>query len=153
MEVLTAAPEGNMIDATLSLLRENGGRITRTRRLLLDVLFSNSDHRTAEEIAAEIRGVSPDVHLSTIYRNLDELERLGVVVHAHIGHGPATYHLATSSHAHLLCDSCGAIEEVEQKLIANFQSDVRRHYGFSIDACHFAMSGQCKSCTGNQSIS
>ena len=67
-----------------------------SRRLLVRCLFEASGHRTAEELAAEIQAHAPDVSISTVYRNLEELERLGVVVHSHLGHGPATYHLATA---------------------------------------------------------
>ena len=55
--------------------------------------------------------LAPDVHISTIYRNLYELERLGVVVHAHLGHGPAMYHLASETHGHLVCEVCGSMVE------------------------------------------
>ena len=52
-------------------------------------------HRTAEELAGEVQAQGARRHISTIYRNLEELERLGVIVHSHLGHGPATYHLAS----------------------------------------------------------
>jgi Ferric uptake regulator family len=44
---------------------------------------------------------APDVHLSTNYRNLEELERLGVIDSTRLGSGPATYHLASAAHGHL----------------------------------------------------
>ena len=59
----------------------------------------------------EVQAEDPDIHLSTIYRNLEELERLGVVVHSHFGHGPATYHLASSVHGHFVCEQCGTLIE------------------------------------------
>ena len=40
------------------------------------------------------RPKAPDVHLSTIYRNLEELEHLGLISHSHLGHGPSSYLLA-----------------------------------------------------------
>jgi Fe2+ or Zn2+ uptake regulation protein len=53
--------------------------VTTPRRLLVRCLFEASGHRTAEELAAEIQAHAPDVSISTVYRNLEELERLGVV--------------------------------------------------------------------------
>jgi Fe2+ or Zn2+ uptake regulation protein len=35
-----------------------------------------------------VQAEAPDVHLSTVHRNLEELERLGVVTHVHLGDGP-----------------------------------------------------------------
>ena len=60
--------------------------------------------------------MAPEVHISTIYRNLDDLERLGVVVHAHLGHGPATYHLAAGAHGHFVCEECGAMIEAPDEI-------------------------------------
>jgi Fur family ferric uptake transcriptional regulator len=74
----------------LGRLRATGGQVTTARRLLLRSLFGSPRHRTAEDLTAEIQPEAPDVHISTVYRNLEELERLGVVTHAHLGHGPAT---------------------------------------------------------------
>ena len=72
-----ATPDHDRVEEVLDLLRENGGRATTSRRILLGCLFEKGPHRTAEELAEEVQRKAPDVHLSTIYRNLDELERLG----------------------------------------------------------------------------
>ena len=64
-----------------------------SRRLLVRCLFEASGHRTAEDARCEIQAYAPDVSISTVYRNLEEVQRLGVVVHSHLGHGPAAYHL------------------------------------------------------------
>jgi len=133
----------------LDLLRSSGGRITTSRRLLLQQLFKDRSHRTAEDLAAEVQEKAPDVHLSTIYRNLDELERLGVVVHAHLGHGPATYHLASDSHGHLVCESCGSTFEAPEALFGSLARAAKANYGFSIDPRHFAVIGLCSTCADN----
>lgn len=134
------------VEHVLGLLRSQGGRVTTSRRLLLQCLFEAGAHRTAEELAAEVQASAPDVHLSTIYRNLDELERLGVVVHAHLGHGPATYHLATETHGHLVCESCGAMLEAPEDLFGALARAAARQYGFTIDPRHFAVLGHCATC-------
>jgi Fur family ferric uptake transcriptional regulator len=134
------------VEDVLGLLRAHGGRITTSRRLLLRCLFEGQSHRTAEDLAAEVQASAPDVHLSTIYRNLDELERLGVVIHAHLGHGPATYHLATDTHGHLVCESCGAMLEAPETLFSDLARAAERHYGFRIDPRHFAVLGRCAGC-------
>jgi hypothetical protein len=69
-----SAPDS--VDDVLSLMRRRGGRVTTSRRLLLEALFDASGHHTAEELAEVVQRRAPDVHLSTVYRNLDELERL-----------------------------------------------------------------------------
>lgn len=151
-ETTTTRPnayEGNSdpVEHALDLLRAHGGRITTSRRLLLQRLFETAEHRTAEELAAEVQSSAPDVHLSTIYRNLDELERLGVVVHAHLGHGPATYHLASDTHGHLVCESCGNMSEAPEAIFDQLAKAAKSNFGFRIDPRHFAVLGQCASCS------
>lgn len=140
------AATARSVDEVLALVRAGGGRATASRRLLLEVLFESQDHRSAEDLAAAVQGRAPDVHLSTIYRNLDELERLGVVVHSHLGHGPATYQLATTAHAHLICERCGRRFEAPERLFRGLAREAKSRYGFTIDPRHFAIFGRCADC-------
>lgn len=145
------AADGSVEDV-LDRVRARGGRVTTARRLLLNLLFESPGHHTAEDLAAEVQARAPDVHISTIYRNLEELERLGVVVHAHLGHGPATYHLATSTHSHLVCGSCGAAFEAPEELFSDLARRAKRHYGFLIDPRHFAVLGTCSACASDAAV-
>jgi Fur family ferric uptake transcriptional regulator len=86
------------------------------------------------------------VHLSTIYRNLEELERLGIVVHAHLGHGPASYHLAAVAHGHLICERCAATVDVPPDLFIELARQAKNRFGFEIDPYHFAIPGRCDAC-------
>lgn len=137
---------GPGVEEVLALVRARGGRVTAPRRLLLAALFGSDEHRSAEDLAAEVQATAPDVHLSTIYRNLEELERLGVVVHSHFGHGPATYHLATGAHAHFVCDSCGATFEAPEHVLAPLAAAAEATIGFIVDPYHFGIPGRCARC-------
>jgi len=141
----TAAPT-SPVDDVLALLRSRGGRVTSARRLLLEAIFEADGHRTAEELAGDVRAKAPEVHLSTIYRNLDGLEELGVICHAHLGHGPAMYHLAARSHGHLVCESCGMTAEAPEELFRELSESAQARFGFRIDPRHFAILGRCRSC-------
>jgi Fur family ferric uptake transcriptional regulator len=140
------AGDPTTLEGTLALLREHGGRVTSSRRFLLRVLFEDEGHHTAEELATAVQAQAPDIHLSTIYRNLDELERLGVIVHSHLGHGPATYHLAAMSHGHFVCETCGKMIEAPDTLFAGLAENAEAAFGFTIDPHHFAVLGVCDEC-------
>jgi Fe2+ or Zn2+ uptake regulation protein len=120
--------------------------VTSSRRILLRTLFGSTGHRTAEELAAEVQAEDPDIHISTIYRNLEELESLGVIVHSHFGHGPATYHLATAVHGHFVCEDCGTLIEVPDTMFSGLAKEAEKRFGFTIDPHHFAMLGRCADC-------
>jgi Fur family ferric uptake transcriptional regulator len=87
------------------------------------------------------------VHLSTIYRNVEELQRLGVIVHSHLGHGPATYLLAPLAHAHFICEECGETIEAPDELFRGLARTAKTKLGFTIDPHHFAILGRCATCT------
>ena len=134
------------VEDVLALVRSRGGRATPARRLLLDALFGSSEHRSAEDLAAEVHARAPAVHLSTVYRNLEELERLGVIDSTRLGSGPVTYHLASASHGHLACEQCGTMTEVPDEIFAGLIQAAEAGYGFAINPHRFAVTGRCATC-------
>lgn len=128
------------------MIRGHGGRVTTARRALVTALVQARGHVTADDLAALVQKAQPDVHLSTIYRSLDALERIGVVDHVHLGHGRAVYHLADEPHQHLVCEVCGAVVEVPDATFAELSDTLRRDYGFTIRPNHFAVLGRCRAC-------
>ena len=130
----------------LGMLRAQGGRVTTCRRAILEAFLGVGGHVTAEALTARVQAAQPDVHESTVYRFLDELERLGVVDHVHLGHGPAVYHLATDTHHHLVCDGCGTVVEIPEELFADLRGRLQTEFGFTLQPRHFAVTGRCSSC-------
>jgi Fur family ferric uptake transcriptional regulator len=146
MDAKSPPSSAELVEQVLALIRARGGRVTSARRQLLEAFFESPGHCTAEDLAAIVQRRSPDVHMSTIYRNLDELEQLGVIVHTHLGHGPATYHLASSPHGHLVCENCGATIEAPGEMFEPLARSARARFGFAIDPRHFAVLGTCREC-------
>jgi Fur family ferric uptake transcriptional regulator len=134
------------VEAILALVRRRGGRLTAARRALVDALAAVDGHVTAEELVDRVRETDPSAHLSTIYRNLEELEALGVVSHSHLGHGAATYQLVSNSHAHFRCTTCGTTLDAADELFDDVASRVRAAIGFEIEPSHFVVEGQCREC-------
>jgi len=133
------------LETVLERLRSRGGRVTTARRTILQALLDAPDHVTADSLAESVQAAHPDIHLSTVYRTLDVLTELGVVDHAHLGHGPAVFHLTDDPHQHLVCRSCGRVIELPLSVLRPVQREVARDYGFELDA-HFALAGRCADC-------
>jgi Fe2+ or Zn2+ uptake regulation protein len=131
----------------LGLLRAQGGRVTTSRRAILEAFLGMGGHVTAEALTTRVQSAQPDVHESTVYRFLDDLERLGVVDHVHLGHGPAVYHLSSDSHHHLVCDRCGAVVEVPEATFAELRTRLLNDFGFALQPRHFAVTGRCRGCS------
>ena len=72
-------------------LRDRGLRLTPQRELVLAAVRA-LEHATPEEVAEKVKLTHPGINLSTVYRNLETLENVGLVQHSHLGHGGVRYH-------------------------------------------------------------
>jgi len=135
-----------LIEGVLARVRERGGRVTLARRLLLDAVISSPGHHTADELAATVRARAPGVHLTTIYRNLDELGRMAVVDRTYVGRGPASYGLASAPHGHLVCEECGALADIPDEAFRFLAAAAMTLHGFAIRPAALAAPGRCAAC-------
>ena len=127
-------------------LREKGLRLTPQRELVLNAV-RQLGHATPEEVAEQVKKTHPGINLSTVYRNLETLENVGLVQHTHLGHGGATYHAAEEmTHLHLVCGKCGSVGEAPIEVAAPFVNSLVDDYGFKTDVTHFAIYGTCEAC-------
>ena len=134
------------VDELVERLRTAGVRITAPRRMVLRALVEAGSHVTAEELHRRVRDQLPDVSPSSVYRTMDLLAAHGIVEHVHLGHGPAQYHLTDEEHAHLVCNGCHAVVELEPALSRPFAKRVAADLGFDLDLRHFALTGWCSVC-------
>lgn len=127
-------------------LRSRGYRLTAQRQLVLDAI-AELGHATPEEVAARVRRTAVAVNISTVYRTLELLEGLGLVTHAHLGHGAPTYHTVSGDeHLHLVCRSCGGVTEVPPDIASGLAEQLQRSHGFAVDIAHFSVFGLCAAC-------
>jgi Fur family ferric uptake transcriptional regulator len=141
----TVEPE--TIEEAEAHIREQGMRVSSARRLVLEILFASPRPLSAEEIAEGLDGRLPRSDLASVYRNLETLERLGLVRHFHLGHSPGLYALAArQSHEYLVCDDCGSVLAVEPSELDPIRAAVRERFGFEARFTHFPVVGTCSDC-------
>jgi Fur family ferric uptake transcriptional regulator len=128
-------------------LRRRGYRLTPQRELVLEAV-DVLEHAKPEGILNEVRKTVSGVNISTVYRTLELLEELGLVSHAHLGHGAPTYHLADRhDHLHLVCRDCESVTEADVELAAPLVEGLSAAFGFDTDINHFAIFGRCGDCS------
>lgn len=128
-------------------LREKGYRLTPQRELVLAAVV-DLGHATPEQVCAQVQRTASGVNISTVYRTLELLEELGLVRHAHLGHGAPSYHPAGHvQHIHLVCRDCGGVTEVEASVAEALGARLRAEADFAIDLEHFAIYGRCAACS------
>ena len=127
-------------------LRDRGLRLTPQRELVLAAV-RELGHATPEEVAEKVRQSHPGINLSTVYRNLETLENVGLVLHTHLGHGGATYHAAEElTQLQLVCGVCGSVGDAPIEAAASFVTSLADDFGFRTDVSHFAIYGTCADC-------
>jgi Fur family transcriptional regulator, ferric uptake regulator len=126
-------------------LHERGLRMTPQRQLVLDAV-RELGHATPEQICQRVQRVTPTVNITTVYRTLELLEKLNLVRHTHLGHGAPSYSVQEHEHVHLVCHSCGRVDEVPCDLLDDLAARLDRGRGFRLDATHLALSGTCREC-------
>jgi len=131
----------------ISKLAEQGYRLTPQRLMILQAIESSDDHISAEEIYAQVITKYPVVNISTVYRTLELLKRLGMVTETDLGGGRVRYHAAEKGHHHhLVCRECGAIIDLDESAVSTFKDALLREYGFIADLKHVAIFGRCVNC-------
>lgn len=116
-------------------------RLTPQRRAVLDAVDGLDGAFTVVEVFERARRREPSLGLATVYRTIDLLRDAGFVrplagayVRCHEGH-----------HHHLVCTSCGSVEETE--LCGAPSADVlRRRHGFRAESHELDVYGRCARC-------
>ena len=148
---MTVAPkskrlEFDTLEDVAAALRERGGRLTTPRRLVLQALFATDDLVPAERIAAGTDTGIP-LDLTSVYRNLERLEQLGVVRHIHVGHGPGVYGLLShGEREYLVCEVCGKVTPADAEQLDRVRAVIREQFGYEVRFTHFPIHGRCAAC-------
>ena len=128
-------------------LRELGYRLTPQRLMILAAIHSSDGHISAEEIAAQVQPKYPHMNISTVYRTLELMERLGLVTKTDMGEGILRYHhVEKGHHHHLVCRKCGRIFDLPEAALDTIRGTLMREYGFSPEFRHLAIFGRCSKC-------
>jgi Fur family ferric uptake transcriptional regulator len=146
---MSTVEPGNGASALRDELHQRGLRMTPQRQLVLDAVRALG-HATPEQICTRVQRSAPAVNITTVYRTLDLLERIGVVRHTHLGHGAPSYSADEHQHVHLVCHDCGTVAEVPTALMSGLAEQLRAAEGFHLDVTHVALSGRCRGCTAEE---
>lgn len=132
---------------------EAGIRMTRQRRVLLEILDESDAHldaRTLCERAQKKIGVDR----ATVYRTLDLLKKNGLIDELDLMHlhGEMHYFEARtgSEHFHLACFGCGKITEVADEMFERLKKHVAEREGFQVQTARLEIGGYCSACAGKQ---
>jgi Fur family ferric uptake transcriptional regulator len=114
-------------------LRNAGVRLTRPRRLIIDILTQTEDHPDAMEIFRRAVQIDKSISLSTVYRTMKLLEELGAIHRHAFEGGPARFEDASGDHHdHLIDLDTGDVIEFKSDRIEALQAEIARSLGYDI---------------------
>jgi len=136
-------------------LSERGYKMTPQRKEILKIFVENSDghHMSAEDVYEILQREGSEIGLATVYRALDLLSELGILIQIDFGDGCARYELNTADpnvhhHHHLICLKCRKVIEFEDDLLDDLEADIAKKSGFQILNHQVKFFGYCKDCRG-----
>ncbi len=149
------------IEHLLERVRERVPRLTKGKKAVVEILFAAEHSMTAQEIyssweerkhdQSELPHLQ-DIDLVTIYRNLEQLEKLGIVCKMEHSHGSWRYCLTGTHterhHSHTIsCVSCGKQLAIGACVLSEVDKIIAERTGFQNIHHVVQFTGACPECT------
>ena len=124
-----------------------GMRVTKQRALILEIIRRGQGHLDADEVYRRAREKQPRLSLSTVYRTLQLLKKLGLIEELHFDEAHHHYEVKPSGeHHHLVCLGCGKVIEFGYPLTRYVKRNVPEAKDFEIVDAEIRMTGYCPRC-------
>jgi len=133
------------LDEILQILKDEGFRLTGTRKKLIKKILSLKGHWNIQDVANELKKSVTGIGVATIYRTIHLLAEKGILLETKVGADAARYEVApTHHHDHLTCNDCGTIFEFENDQIENLQKQIAHKLGFELADHRMELYGSCQ---------
>lgn len=128
-----------------------GFKTTKQRQAIIELLEKNITPMHAEDIYLKLKEKGIDLSLSTVYRNLDMLQKQGLVVKAYmLNEDKARFGLASKKN-YLVCQKCKKIVIIDNCPFEKFKEELIEVHGFDILGHSIEVYGICPECKESMS--
>ncbi len=140
------------LDAAAAACQRDGVRFTELRRHVLGLVLTAEGPVTAYGLLDRLRGTRWNAAPPTVYRTLDFLLQQGLIhrverLNAFIGCDEGASH--THAAQFLICNTCGAVDEVDNPAVANAVGLAAAAKGFTPAHATIEIEGTCAACAGS----
>ncbi len=116
-------------------------RYSHQRDTIRKIIYSTNSHPTADQVFIKAKKIIPNISLGTVYRNLKQLEKAGILQTIYDGN-IIRYDWKTEPHNHLKCKICGDLIDVDMPDLI-IQPDFEKKYKFEVDDVEMTIIGTC----------
>src|SRR5580704_7054338 len=133
-----------------SELRSRGIRLTKQRRVVVQVMETAARHMDAGEILDVAQKIDSNITRVTVYRTLELLKKLGLIDELDLLHLRGHRHYYEShgprDHIHVACIHCGKVREFESDLYEELKRQISRDCEIEISISRTEVGGICNDC-------
>lgn len=129
------------VDDVYKRCRDLGMRLSRQRRMVLDLLWSEKKHLSAREIFLKLNQMGRNIGHTSVYQNLEALQSAGVIEFLDRASGRLYGH-RSDPHSHLTCIESGQIQDLDVQLPEDLLTQIEAATGFSIETYTLNLTGR-----------
>jgi Fur family ferric uptake transcriptional regulator len=130
-----------------TLFHKNRLKCTPQRLAVLCVLDGSKTHLSISDIHKRVKRILPGTGLATVYRALETLVDLGLVVRVHLEDGCHSYAIASDEHQHpIVCMKCNRVVKFKECPLEDISKELSRKTGFIIQKHFLQLFGRCERC-------
>lgn len=144
------ASEQRTLQDALDRCRHLGMRLSRQRRMVLNLLWSEASHLSARDIFEKLNQQGRKIGHTSVYQNLEALQSAGLIECLDRASG-RLYGYRNDPHSHITCLETGAIEDLDVTLPDDLLREIERRTGFTIESYTLQLNGRRRIATGASS--
>jgi len=120
--------------------RDLGMRLSKQRRMVLDLLWQERSHLSARDIFEKLNNQGRNIGHTSVYQNLEALQSAGVIECLERASG-RLYGYRADPHSHLICSETGAIQDLDLVLPEELLQRIKAETGFTVESYSVQLCG------------
>ena len=116
-------------------------RLSRQRRMVLELLWDVKDHLSARDIFEKLNARGRNIGHTSVYQSLEALQSAGVIECLDRARG-RLYGSRSEPHSHITCLKTGAIQDLDVELPPELLQRIEEHTGYAIESYTLHLSGR-----------
>jgi Fe2+ or Zn2+ uptake regulation protein len=137
------------VEVLTQQFRAQGLKVTPQRQSIFRALSSSTAHPTAEAVYSKVSAEMPTISLRTVYQTLNDLTAMGELSTLDVGTGSTRFDPNLEPHHHLVCTSCGRIDDLHVDFPGVSAPAGEEAGGFEVTATEIVFRGHCAACASS----
>ena len=125
-------------------------KYSRQREAVYQAVHESCVHPTADEVYEMVRSQHPQISLGTVYRNLNQLADMGLLLKISMPSGSDRFDGRLDEHYHMICTHCGRVLDIDLMTLSHMDEEILSRTGFQVSSHHLVLEGLCRDCASAQ---